>query len=309
MNPLSAPAFLERFFPKDESGLDQAALAFYFGFYFPDGFRAEKRLRAFAVLEDYWSLFGTQMHWMTHPRTFHWQDIPKDFKVKDWLDAYPTDDWVWQMIFHSGRSREEAAQYEVIGAGASLRTHKISYLYLSVAATAFADGSSPHPIQLYQRWAELLQAQHGTAGLGLMPPEDEVLKRKTRGIVRAFADMCPGVEIVDPLGQGGLALAGTLSPNWLTMVDTSNLDSLGGIEGLRRSLRDVDESIGFHLYDGGLILSAGEHPKLYENEEIRTPPKEYQIVARALKPIRSKVPWSFWGYGKNESLDWLGRLD
>ena len=123
------PAFLRRFFPRDEAGYDMVGLAFYFSFHFPDGYRADARRRAAEVCADYWSLCGQHLRWMITPLKSVWQPIPAGYRMDRWLSAYPDRDWVWSMIFHSGRIRSEAASYEIVGVGDSTETFGYSNLW------------------------------------------------------------------------------------------------------------------------------------------------------------------------------------
>src|SRR5699024_9150388 len=138
-------------------GYNKIALGYYFGFFFTEGLQKEKRARAAQVAEDYWKLCGKHLIWMTHPRTFHWRKIPKHYTINDWLAKYPEENWVWQMIFHGGRIKTEASNYQIVGTGDSRRTFDTSYIYLFVPIEWFMEAEQ-HPISLYLRWAEILQA-------------------------------------------------------------------------------------------------------------------------------------------------------
>jgi len=332
----------KKFLPLDENGAELVTLAFYFGFFFPDGYRATTRRRVLAATEDYWRLCGKNLSRMITPVKCAWQAVPRDYDMRqweqqlaqevfkkhgprtkknasasqsdpaeEWRETFREKDWVWSMIFHSGRVNHEAAQFQILGLGNSTETQGYSYLYFNAPLPWFYKYPDPSPLVLYQRWAEMLQARHGTAGLGLIPAEDTPIRAKTSGIASAFSCMCPGAELCDPLWQQGLAIGGTLSPNWLSMIDDGYLEQLGGETALRASLANSPggEHIGLHKYDGGIILSAGEKPLLYEGDNAEQPPLLYRSVAQALRPIRSPIYWGFWGCGKEESQQWLARFD
>lgn len=77
-------SYMSRFFPKDNKGHDKTALAFYFGFHFPDGFRAEARDRAWQVCIDYWDLCGKNLKMMTALPNWNWKKIPPDYNMRQW---------------------------------------------------------------------------------------------------------------------------------------------------------------------------------------------------------------------------------
>lgn len=307
---LKNPNALKQFFPQDDDGYAMVALGFYFSFHFPDGYRADYRRRAAEVCADYWQLCGEQLRWMVTPLKCLWQPIPAGYAMEQWLAAYPNADWVWSMIFHSGRIASEAATYQIVGAGDSTRTHGYSALVLCVPADWFATHPSPHPIALYQRWAELLQARHGTAGFGLIPPEDTPKRGRTSAIAAAFGKQFPGIELVDIIGNRNV-FSGLLSANWLNMIDADCIAAIGGSEGIHATLADepLGRQVMLHPYPGGLILSSGETPLLCENSEVGRPPLAYGPVARLLKPLRTPEPWGCWGCPSDESLNWLARFD
>jgi hypothetical protein len=179
-----------------------------------------------------------------------------------------------------------------------------------VPVTWFADHPGQEPIALYLRWSQMLQARHGTAGLGLMPPEDTPRRGKGARLAAAFGNHFPGAERVDGIGNQNV-FWGLLSANWLNMINTECLQQLGGIEAIRRQLaaEPLGSLIGLHPYDGGLILSAGEAPQLCEDQQPGTPPRAYGPVARLLKPLRTTKPGAAWGTLGGQSLAWLGRFD
>lgn len=303
------PAFIRQFFPQDEDG-DLVSLAFYFGFWFPDGYRVEPRKRAAQVAADYWRLCGQHLRWMTTPMKLLWQAVPEDYTMDQWLSAHPAEDWVWQMIFHSGRTQREAASYQILGLGDSTQVYAYSHLFLSVPATWFADHPGQEPIALYLRWSQMLQARHGTAGLGLMPPADTPRRGKGAHLAAAFGKHFPGAERVDSVGNQNV-FWGLLSANWLNMINTECVQQLGGIDTLRGHLaaEPLGHLVGLHPFDGGLILSSGDAPQLCEDQQPDTPPRAYGPVARLLKPLRTTKPGAAWGTLGGQSLAWLARFD
>lgn len=303
------PSFVNQFFPKNEAGEDTIRLGFHYSFRFPNGFRKEARRRAALVAQDYWSLCGQHLRLMTTPLKHHWKNVPQAYSMEDWLQAHPQEDWVWQMLFHSGPSPKAAAEYQIAGLGNSTEVFSYSHLFLYVPPTWFAE-TGADPLALYLRWAPIMQAHYGTAGLGLVPAEDTPTRGSTFEIAHAFATQFPGVELADSLGNHN-ALWGLLAPNWLNLIDSECVERLGGLARIREQLarERLADQVGVYPFDGGLILVSGERPQLCESGRRREVPSAYGPAARLLKPLRTDRPWGCWGCPKSESLDWLARFD
>ncbi|GAA3764324.1 hypothetical protein GCM10022423_15480 [Flavobacterium ginsengiterrae] len=244
---------------------------------------------------------------MTHPRNFNWRKIPKDYNLSDWLSKYPQDDWVWQMIFHGGRVKTEASSYMITGLGNSRQTFSTSYLYLHVPLDWFLNNPSQDPTTLYIRWAEMMQAEHGTAGIGLIPAKDEIIKGETSRFAVEFSRIFPGAELCDPLSQSGKVLKGLLSVNWLNKINDHYIKELGGTEKIKHELQGTNAKI--YLYDGGAVIAAGPQAELCEENELTIVPKSYQVAAKLLKPLRTTYGWGFWGANNENVLEWLARFD
>jgi Protein of unknown function (DUF3396). len=259
------------------------------------------------VAQDYWNLCGKDLKWMTHPRTFRWKKIPKNYTMSDWLAKYPEEDWVWQMIFHGGRINKEANNYQILGVGDSRRTFDTSYLYLFMPIDWFDGHTDEDPLTLYLRWAEMLQAEHGSAGIGLIPAEDGIIGGATSRLAAEFSRVFPGAELCNPLSQSITVLEGLLSVNWLNLIDNNYMDKLGGIENICQKLESTNAKI--HPYQGGVIISTGDYPELCEQGQLTVPPKSYQPVAQLLKPIRTKYKRGFWGCPSENIINWLARFD
>lgn len=307
-----SPAALRQYFPKDESGRELIRLSFYFSFQFPDGFHAESRRRAVAVANDYWSLCGSKMKWMTTPLKHQWKQVPAGYSIDQWQSAHPQGDWVWQMLFHSGESKSEAAEFQISGLGNSTQTFAYSHLFLFLPPTWFSehDDVAANPVSLYRRWAGMIQARHGTAGLGLMPAEDTPTRSRTSAIARAFSNRFPGVELADALGNQNV-FWGLLSANWLNLIDATLVEKLGGLRSIQQRLAEepLGGQVALHPFDGGLILASGPTPQLSEGSAPGIPPQAYAPVARLLRPLRTDRPWGSWGCPKDESMAWLERFD
>ncbi|EOF5101241.1 type VI immunity family protein [Salmonella enterica] len=292
--------------PKDDEGYELSSFVYYFNFFFPDGYRKEYRNKVIAVCEEYWALCGDKLKWMTN-RNHRWKKVPEAYDLQQWSLTYPDSDWCWDMTFHSGRARYESSPYCINGVGNSTQTpHVTSYLYLCFPVTWFSENVEQHPVRLYLRWAEMLNARHGTSGIGIFPAYDMFKRGQSAGTVMTLSKYFPGVEVCDFL-QSIPASKGTLSPNWLNLLDNEYLDELGGYDIILKNIKGSNAQL--YKYNGGVIISASEEPQLCENGELLTVPEDYRIVSRMLKPIRSKQPFGFWGVDTEHSLEWRNRMN
>lgn len=297
--------YINKLMPKDKDGYNLSTFVYYFSFFFPDGYRKECKNKAIEVCEEYWTLCGNKLKWMT-ARNHHWKKIPEDYNLQQWSLTYPDSDWCWDMTFHAGRVRYESSPYCINGVGNSTQIHATSYLYLCIPFTWFSENVEQHPIQLYLRWAEILKARHGTSGIGILPAYDMSKRTQFSGVARSLSQYFPGVEICDFL-QSIPAGNGILSPNWLNLLDDEYLNRLGSYDVVSKSIQGSNAQI--YEYNGGVIISASEYPQLCENGEPLTVPENYRIISRALKPIRSKQPFGCWGVDTEHSLEWRNRMD
>jgi len=309
-DPRLNPAYLRSLFPRSPAGDDLLALGYYFSFHFPDGHRADRRERVAAVCRNYWRRFGSHLRWMIEPPSNRWRAVEGAGDFDRWVAAFPPADWAWSLIFHSAPEQSAAAEYSLLGVGTSTEVFSYSNLYLTVGLAAFEGEAAANPIDLYRHWAEVLQPRFGSAGFGLIPPEDTPRRARTAPQAAAFGRQFPGVELVDAIGNQN-AFSGLLAANWLNVVDDDCVERLGGLSAVNQRLAELPggDRIGVEPYPGGLLLQAGESPLLNEPGQPGQVPAVYQPVARLLRPLRTLEPWGCWGCPRGESLDWLARFD
>ena len=101
-----------------------------------------------------------------------------------------------------------------------------------------------------------------------------------------FAARFPGLEIDDPVALLFYLENGIKGVNWLTIVDDSLLERIGGRDEVRGSFND---SITVHEYGGGLIVQAGPVPQLGDLEKGFVP-QRYREAYRVLKPLQAEHP-------------------
>lgn len=297
---------ITKYLPKNDNGHCLNQLVYYFTFCFPEGYCYEKRNQALRVCRDYWNLFGCNLQWMTHSRTYKWMKVPRNYDLSTWSASYPQNNWCWQMAFHSGSEKFAAPNYCIDGVGNSTQTHNMSYLTLCIPITRLTEHPEYHPLQQYLNWANIMQAQYGTSGIGIMPAYDLTIRSQTSGIIHALSCDYPGLEVCDGIqwmGNGG----DLLSPNWLNLLDEHYVDKLGGYGHVINYLSGSNARV--HQYDGGIIISASESPQLCELNEFTVAPNDYRVVSRLMSPFRSQHLFGYWGQRSDEILAWRNRMD
>jgi hypothetical protein len=138
-----------------------------------------------------------------------------------------------------------------------------------------------------------------------------------------------GLDVGNPIGKDELR-QGIKSINWLTFVDDSLLDPLGGRAGLMKQAERINhylkqratrkqeplQQLSLHDYDSGVMVQAGDLPQLGWVE--RDPyPLAYVAANLLLRPVRVKEIGSLHlgsivgevRFNKTTSNEWLRRFD
>jgi hypothetical protein len=101
-----------------------------------------------------------------------------------------------------------------------------------------------------------------------------------------YAARFPGLEIDNPVGLTFYLENGIKGVNWLTIVNDSLLERIGGRDEVRESFSDL---ITVHEYGSGLIVQAGPVPQLGDLETGFVP-QRYREAYRVLKPLQAEHP-------------------
>lgn len=181
-------------------------------------------------------------------------------------------------------------------------------------------------------WCETLKPLHGLGGIA--PVYEFGMCRNHMAETWPFLARFPGLHYPLPYAmaakrQAPHKISGT---NWLTVLGDGILAEMGGQAGLTSRLTtawarvvDAPDSTGeglppgvtLHAYDGGVLIRAGEHPKLGDVNRGDIP-ESYRVVNDALRPLRFEdyqqnpmdlidVPRPLDAY--EETLNWLKRFD
>ncbi|WP_162561132.1 type VI immunity family protein [Methylobacterium terrae] len=169
-------------------------------------------------------------------------------------------------------------------------------------------------ISLVKRWCEWIRPSYGTAGLSVVFNEgQESLEDRLTAfpLIKRFIglDMPESSRWYSIMNRQNQRSIRTI--NWLTIIDETFINVLGGLQSLRNSLT---EDCLIHPFEGGIIIQAGARPVLGDINLGLSPPA-YKSVAHALKSIR------FENYPRplldapapldsmEETLKWIRRFD
>lgn len=287
--------------------------------YFEEGHTLRKRQTLIAIAEEYLDLMKGQVNriHLDGKRTSPLNEANLGKLRSLPVSASPAAMMYFALLRHEHANPDDPSTFQMMafgfGTGDSRRPVSGLRVY---APAAWSIGDPEHMVATVLRWASVLGALHGTAGLGVLhqpgstDPEPvffPVLKRY------------PGLDF-DDMGTYWSELAFDPTPdryervrasNWLTLVGDRIAGRIGGEAALRSFER---RGVGFGSYSGGFVLRAGDRPELGDTRRGYIP-QAYRIVATTVAPVR------FEGYryslfrtpedvpGGSAAIAWLRRFD
>lgn len=282
-------------------------LGFYFTIYFEDGHTNSKRLAVLDIFNEYCELCGAELKWTTNPQTKVFEKISSANNPNAWLLQSAFKKHVWQLIMHGGNSFDECSPFLFSGFGTPLSPphNCLSFLSISFPITWFADKRPGYAQSLFKRWSSLINPLHGSAGISILTSPFRNFKFRVCDHVCRLAKRFPGLEIDYPLDHSLCLYKGIKGVNWLTIIQNSWIEKIGGSKKLRKQL--IYDAV-IHEYKGGVIIQAGEFPQIGDvNRNIDV--KFYRNVSKVLKPIRVEYPTSILGFNAEETQQWIQRFD
>jgi hypothetical protein len=280
-------------------------------FYFADGGIPEQRERLAAALDQYRRAVGDRLVWAADPFT----GAPTKISGTDianprvWMPKVGPREPV-DLLMHGGREPDDADPYRVIAKACSLRPSELSYFSFSLPFAWIADRPAGAFTRLVLEVCDILAPTHGYAGLAVLPHVDVGSGDPAMAAVVALVARFAGLEI-DLAWSHNIYLAQEdriKGVNWLTILDQSWIDRLGGNEALRAAL---GEGIEWHSFGTGTVIQAGPRPLVGDTHH-QEPMPHYRQVALALKPIRIDSVRAIahqYGFGRERSDQWLRRFD
>jgi hypothetical protein len=267
------------------------------------------RERAVRALERYRAAISDQLVWGADPKTAH----PRRVAGTRLLDVRSRllqldEDKDLEFVFHGAKRKDEADSRQVIGLIHPEDSSDLSWFAIGLPFSWMATHEPGAFSTLVFDLCEILAPLHGYAGLAVIPyvvvhicapAMDSIL-----GLIARFR----GLDLGYPFSQAYFLRHGDVIKgiNWLTILDQSFVERLGGERPLCNAL---GAGVGWLPFRSGVVIQAGDHP-LFGDVNVQEPMPPYEQVAEALRPIRATKIGSF-GYRFNDERtdQWLRRFD
>jgi hypothetical protein len=287
--------------------------------YVPRPYDERVRQRLAECGDEYQAMFGRHLRLYLRPdgEGSYKPYPPGGISLTDYVMQHDIDKKSFAPDFVGGAAYNDASSWSLSilagGTEDSPGNAKPAYFAATLPFSFFHEAKDVAPFQrLVHRWCTLLRPQSGYAGIGAIQSVDMMEKKRTSSQVYPLAKRFPGLDVDNPsviANHMGDRIKGA---NWLTALDDSCAQRVGGKDWLLSKL-----SSGYRIfeYEGGLLIQAGPTPQLGDANRGQLP-YYYCELSRLLKPIRMTFPagHSLFQPGKGvdstaASNEWLARLD
>jgi hypothetical protein len=283
------PAMIDQLVIKNRRNNIAACVSMLATFYVSCSFDQETRLAMAELVDEYYAAAKPYLRWATSSSIEgHRQNLRKmPLSLCRERVERMTASHTFAMNLTGSEDTDDANPFMLI-ALMPLKTPPPFMGFLSVAFPfSFLEQQPPG---WYFQWirsaCERLRPLHGYAGFGLATSIDAAEASGALKLMYPYAARFPGLEIDDPVKLLFYLENGIKGVNWLTIVDDSLLERIGGRDEVRESFSDL---ITVHEYGGGLIVQAGPVPQLGDLETGFVP-QRYREAYRVLKPLQAEHP-------------------
>lgn len=284
--------------------------------YIREGDTPEVRAGIVRAYDRYLQAGGDVLRWGMNPQTGE----PLALAGSPWADVRRWPPEVFELfnlqILLSGGDRVDDADPRRFVAVSKWREEiELSYVSVTLPVRWANERSFEAFVELTVDLCNFVGPTHGYGGLGVVP---HIAGFDAESIAPLFnlARRFEGLELDVPGGhEPWLASRDRIKGvNWLTVIDTVQIEKLGGVEALARKL---GPAIGWYPFTGGkggYVLRAGALPGFGDSARQERLPL-YGRVARALAPIRMTNPDFMWiqgepsGFDREEAKRWIRRFD
>lgn len=298
----------------DDEGSIGACLGMMFTFYLHKTHEKTIRQKMVSVIEEYCAMAGDKLKWYLRPTGGKYVEIKKNRtipSISEHLEKNHSITKGYSWTFSGGEHYTDAAPYGIeMMSLEDFGTDDLGCVSGNLPMAWIAKNGPGSFQKLMHKWCAELRPFHGYAGLGIIQSMDYDQNRRTKRLVYPYAIKFPGLEVENTVTLSIQLSEKIKGVNWLTALSDGLIKKLGSIETLKKKLGN---DFPFYTYDGGCLIQAGPSPQIGDRNR-RVIPKHYQILARALKPIRVDHAFSYLNTGdmsenKSASLKWLNRFD
>src|SRR5215471_4989016 len=176
-----------------------------------------------------------------------------------------------------------------------------------VLPAAFVNESATPLASLAQTLPRKLMFSSGLGGYSLNWNKLGEFANDAKKDIYLVSRRYPGVDVPDLAGDIRVISKGPKCVNWLTFLDGSHVERLGGIERLRKEL---DKEVVSTSVTNGMMIQAGPRPESGDVNRRQMLPL-YHNVGRAVAKIRAKDHLPFIPDPRDEqgTEKWLARFD
>ncbi|SHF25055.1 type VI immunity family protein [Vibrio gazogenes] len=270
--------------------------------FFRGGNTPEKRQAILAMLTEYQQMMQGKLNFTTNPQTGSWKDLrKKPYQAPhDWLPEL--SDQEWEFVYHGGQHHRDASdiRFLVLGQASWQEQHgDLGWVTVNFPLNFFSTSTETFQ-DVALRWIEALQPLHGYGAISTT--HNHFDDHEYESLEVQLAEQYPGLDIPDYIGHGLHLKEQIKGVNWLTIINQTHLDSIGGLSAL--------ETIsGIRVWQRGdnTLVQAAEQPAL-----AKIPPSYYQLGA-LLAPVRSTTLYEPHyeedGFTEEAYGQWLARFD
>lgn len=267
-----------------------------------------------SALEHFLEPFGDRIAFLHTEEGGHWKNASGEevMRLPQFLrDAEAVKGLGLHVI--GGKNSQEAHPVRfAVYSSASWKPEPVAYLSAGASLGDWRDLGE----NAFRNWVrdlcKILHPIQGAAGLSLLLNPQWASDSDIRPQVIAILDRFPGLHI-DTGVLGAMAVQdGLLSANWLTILSSSLLERLGGIDQIEEPL--IDGGGDLLRYDDGAILIAGRMPQLGD-AEADIFPESYRRVGLLTQKVRAELKHNIFSGGPPGtdvmafSRQWAARFD
>lgn len=262
--------------------------------YAPDLSAPQRKEAVLAIFDDYVSLYGARMNWMTNPVSGAWKPLHGRadgyLMPGEWLMHKPEEDG-YAFLFHGGEKKADASDvsFMVMARGQRDADCKdLSYLCCRFPGADVRE-EKVDMAGLMRRWCGLLQPLHGRSGCSAGWRYGDGVRSRLHNRLSLMLLRYPGLQYDNRTEayynerlQAGL-YHGPRCADWLIALSDPFLRALGGLDAVADAMRPCPVL----PYEGGAVLQAGDAPGPGRDGDPASLPA-YLHLGRVIEPVRAR---------------------